>query len=337
MAGGTEFRTFNRNGSGWGYVQADDGSLSGNYSFRWRCDGGFLRDETNGTLSQVIVGPELILLDGVPWQRASAGQPPPAPPPATPTATPLPPLPPPPPPVAQDPAWQDAYGLVRLPAAVRTGGQRLNLRVGPGTDYRVITQVANRTPVFVLGRAAGAPWLVIEGPRGLTGWVFQTYIALDRPVEALPVVPFGPPPPDAPAPPPTAVPTAAPQPPQPTGFYRTSVRVYCDDASRVWFDGSVTDRGRAVNGARVVFKSRLVAGNEPVTAPAFSGPGTNHPDWPNGYYAHIVDADADDAQPKHLEIWVQDAWGNRISDYAYWDTDGRAGRCNRARVDFFVP
>lgn len=88
----------------------------------------------------------------------------------------------------------------------------------------------------------------------------------------------------------------------------------------------MTAGGVPVNGARVVFKSRLAPGTEPATGPAITGP--------RGDYSHIVDGSVQGTKPKHLEIWLIDAAGNRISEYANWDTDGQSGTCNRAEIDF---
>lgn len=119
--------------------------------------------------------------------------------------------------------------------------------------------------------------------------------------------------------------------------YGASVSVNCDpNYESVMFGGAVTAGGRPVNGAQVVFKSRLVLGIAPATAPAITGP-HGRLNWPNGYYWHTVDSNVDQAKPKHLQIWVIDSAGNRISDFANWDTDGHTGTCNRATVNFFAP
>ena len=139
---------------------------------------------------------------------------------------------------------------------------------------------------------------------------------------------------------PTAAPTKAPAQaaPQSSGlFFRASVAVRCENPTKVWFDGMVTIDGQPVNGFRVVFKSTKVPGTEPATNPAYTGPQQEYPGWANGYYWHTVDSSAPAAKDKSLEIWIMDSAGNRISDYAYWQTDGARGGCNYARVDFFAP
>ena len=111
----------------------------------------------------------------------------------------------------------------------------------------------------------------------------------------------------------------------------------CDNPTKVWFDGLVTVDGQAVNGYRVVFKSAKVPGTTPATNPAVTGPQKDYPGWANGYYWHTVDGSAPMAKDKSLEIWIINGEGDRISDYAYWQTNGAGGPCNYARVDFFAP
>jgi len=109
-------------------------------------------------------------------------------------------------------------------------------------------------------------------------------------------------------------------------YYTGSISVGCGGSERVWFEGVVTHDGVPVVGAEVGFKSRLVEGTAPVTRPAVTNTG--------GYYSHWVDADASIARNKHLEIWVLDSEGARISEFVNWDTDGSLGDCNKATIDF---
>lgn len=110
-------------------------------------------------------------------------------------------------------------------------------------------------------------------------------------------------------------------------YYAGDIAIDCDDSERVWFQGTVTQDGNPVRGVLIGFKSRLVSGTDPVTRPAVTDD--------DGYYSHWVDADASTARGKRLEIWVLASDGTRISDYIDWDTDGSAGSCNEATIDFY--
>ena len=99
----------------------------------------------------------------------------------------------------------------------------------------------------------------------------------------------------------------------------------------------VTHNGQPVNGVQIGFKSRLVEGTTPVVRPETSGPSDLRPNWANGYYESIVDGDAATAKDKHLEIWLLNSAGERISDYVHWDTAGSTGACNTATINFTSP
>lgn len=207
-------------------------------------------------------------------------------------------------------------------ALVAADGGKLNVRKGPGTNYPIQTQIADGAQVTILGRLNDSRWLNIRTESGVEGWVNAAYILPDRPVTEYPIVP---------APPPPVIAST-------NVYYRTSVSIICNDPTgQVWFDGMVTANGQPVNGVRIVFKSRLVPGDQPATQPATTGPQRVFPNWANGYYWHIVDSDEAQAKPKHLHIWVINDAGKRISDYANWDTDGQNGTCNKATVNFFTP
>lgn len=120
-------------------------------------------------------------------------------------------------------------------------------------------------------------------------------------------------------------------------YFRGSATVSCVSDGRVRFEGNVTHNGQPVNGVSIGFKSRLVEGTTPVVRPETSGPSGLRPNWPNGYFESIVDGDASTAKDKHLEIWVLNSAGERISDYVNWDTDGSTGTCNTATVNFTSP
>ena len=63
----------------------------------------------------------------------------------------------------------------------------LNVRTGPGTNYRAFAVVSSGTNVLLLGRSSGGSWLKVRIPTGAVGWVGRYYIATDYPTQNLPV------------------------------------------------------------------------------------------------------------------------------------------------------
>lgn len=198
---------------------------------------------------------------------------------------------------------------------VPSGGE-LNVRSGPGMSYDRLTTLKSGTKVAVFQEEND--WWMIHLGSGATGWISKKYTKPFEVARPIPVV--------------TAYATAH---PANTAKYRASVQILCGNVGgQVWFDGYVTTDGQPDNGVLVVFKSRLEPGDTPVTSPAITGPHGVFPNWPNGYYWHIVDGNTTSARPKHLEIWLTDTKGNRISDKANWDTEGANGSCNKAVINY---
>jgi len=79
-------------------------------------------------------------------------------------------------------------GLVlnTFPATVNV--QVINLRSGPGTGFDVLGKYAQDAPVAVLGKALGDEWLLVETPAGQLGWMTYEFLAIETPLEALPVI-----------------------------------------------------------------------------------------------------------------------------------------------------
>ncbi len=94
-------------------------------------------------------------------------------------------------------------------------GSVVNVREGPGTVFRVTTQLAGGTPLQIHAVNPDLTWLRIETPDGTQGWVFAglctVYINLsDRPVEDIPLptpAPTSTPDPDGFVPPPAPPPS----------------------------------------------------------------------------------------------------------------------------------
>lgn len=127
-------------------------------------------------------------------------------------------------------------------------------------------------------------------------------------------------------------PTNTPRAPQSSGLFTGALtRVCTGEGNMTWFEGTVYVNNQPANGYRIVFKSYLVPGDEPATAPAISGPHEGYRDWPNGYYAHIVN---DHFTQKHLEVWIIGDGRQPLSNRVRWDTDGTTGPCNKAVINF---
>jgi len=99
----------------------------------------------------------------------------------TPTAMPSPTVPP------EATAAPTAVPTVTVPIASRTTGGGLRMRSGPGTDYEVLTFLAEGQEVNVLGRDETGEWLKISLDSGEEGWVAAEFVDVDVAVEALPI------------------------------------------------------------------------------------------------------------------------------------------------------
>lgn len=90
-----------------------------------------------------------------------------------------------------------APSAVRLPAVVKTGAQRLNVRSGPGTTYPVVASIANAAALTAVGRATAADWIRVEIQQPtaniLSGWVSALYLTLQGRASDLPIVVAAPP------------------------------------------------------------------------------------------------------------------------------------------------
>lgn len=112
------------------------------------------------------------------------------------------------------------------------------------------------------------------------------------------------------------------------GLLEPSVSISCSSGDeRTWFEGYLWINGRPANGYRVWFMSRY--GGDSWSQ--LTGPHEGYWNWPDGYYAHIVD-DPRRSDIKHLRVWVTDPDGRQISTDVRWDTE-----CSYARIDFRMP
>jgi CRP-like cAMP-binding protein/uncharacterized protein YgiM (DUF1202 family) len=100
----------------------------------------------------------------------------------TPTAMPSPTAPP------EATAAPTPVSTVTVPVPSRTTGGGLRMRSGPGTNYEVLTLLAEEQEVDVLGRDETGEWLKISLDSGEEGWVAAEFVDVDVAVEALPIV-----------------------------------------------------------------------------------------------------------------------------------------------------
>jgi uncharacterized protein YraI len=63
----------------------------------------------------------------------------------------------------------------------------LNLRAGPGTNYRILDMLDKGQAVTVLGRSTYSEWLVVRTTDGTEGWVFRPFIETNAVIASLPV------------------------------------------------------------------------------------------------------------------------------------------------------
>ena len=245
------------------------------------------------------------------------------PPPAPPEPDPPPPEPPPTAPVS----------IVATPstAPLLTVNQYVNVRQGPSTTHPIIEMTTNVQEFSITGKNSDGTWWQIDY-KGQPGWVFgQLGTAANaggvQVVANIPTPPPAPPTQPAPTPvPPTPAPGAA------GHLFKRAILSRCDPNGAVTYVyGTVYQNSQPVNGYRVVFSWQP---DGAVVAGITSGPHAGYPSWAQGYYSHILEANA----PREGDwwFWIQDEAGNRISEMAHVHTDGVAGegKCQQALINF---
>ena len=80
------------------------------------------------------------------------------------------------------------------PQAVPVWGQtgiitapRLNVRYGPGSAYGAFARLSQGEGVSLIGRDAGAAWLLVQLANGTTGWISSGFVTSSYPFYQLPV------------------------------------------------------------------------------------------------------------------------------------------------------
>ncbi|MBI1277646.1 MAG: LysM peptidoglycan-binding domain-containing protein [Anaerolineaceae bacterium] len=88
-------------------------------------------------------------------------------------------------------------------AAVNTG--RLNVRTGPGVQFKSVTSIPYNTTITLIGRASKGVWVQVQLASGQQGWVNSTLIRTYADLSLLPITynSDAPPPPTTDVPPPT--------------------------------------------------------------------------------------------------------------------------------------
>ncbi len=162
-------------------------------------------------------------------------------------------------------------------AAVNTG--RLNVRTGPGIEFKDITSIPYNTTVTLIGRASKGTWVQIQLASGQQGWVNSNLLRTYADLSLLPVTynSDAPPPPTTNVPPPNGTPGG-------TGTKTYVVKAGDDLKSIATRFGTTWQILAAVNGlsnANVIYPGQklIIAYSAPVPStpsqPIPSNPGTH--------------------------------------------------------------
>ncbi len=209
----------------------------------------------------------------------------------------------------------------------------MNVRGGPGTNYRVIGTASRGSRFRVIGKNPAGDWWEVDF-NGQRGWLFGELVTTQN-VANVPVETNIPTPPPTPTPlPPTPTPTPAPPTPTPTPRYKFNIAVFggCEpNAGVTYVKGTTYVNGVPTSGYWVAF-SWMPDG--PIVAKIQSGPHEGYPDWAPGFYTHILQANG--PREGTWYFWIVDENDRRISEMVQVRTDGEAGpgKCQQAIVDF---
>lgn len=108
--------------------------------------------------------------------------------------------------------------------------------------------------------------------------------------------------------------------------------VRCDpNAGITYVNGFTKKGGQPVNGQFVAFSWQA---DGPIVAKIESGPHTGYPNWPPGFWSHILGTGGPRAGEWYF--WIVDEADQRISVIVHLHTDGVAGegRCQQAMIEF---
>ena len=121
-------------------------------------------------------------------------------------------------------------------------------------------------------------------------------------------------------------------PPPPEYEFNVGVVERCEpNAGITYVNGTTARDGVAVNGAFVAFS---YAPDGPIVAKITSGPHPGYPNWPRGFFSHILGVGG----PREGDwyFWIVDAQEQRISVIIFLHTDGQAGagKCQQGVLRF---
>jgi len=219
----------------------------------------------------------------------------------------------------------------------------VNIRSGPGTTYGLLGSEQQGATYPITGKSPDGAWWQINY-KGSAGWVFGQLVAVTGGEGVVVAQNIPPAPTAAPAPPPTNTPQPAPEqptqppapvePPKPQYKFNVAVVGAClPQESGNWFYGQTYINGQPQNGYKVVFSYAPDGGW--VTEPMLTGPHPGYPGWDTGYYSHIIRAAGQGAEAGSWYAWIVDDGGQRISEIASWQFDGKGSNtCNEVIVSF---
>lgn len=165
-------------------------------------------------------------------------------------------------------------------AAVNTG--RLNVRTGPGIEFKAIVSIPYNTTVTLIGRASKGTWVQIQLADGQQGWVNSTLLRTYADLSLLPITYNS----DQPPPPTTNIPPPNGNPGTPNTGTRTYVVRAGDDLKTIAARfGTTWQILAAVNnlpnpnlifpGQRLIIAFSAPVPSQPAPAPSPNNPGTH--------------------------------------------------------------
>lgn len=164
---------------------------------------------------------------------------------------------------------------------VTANNSAVNLRLGPGTNYEVVSVLPQGQSLEIVGRSADSAWWQVISPAGLL-WIATSVTTASNVTPDIPIVPAPPPPANTPTPTLPPLPTPTPTSTQPS--YQYTIRNIFGQVNEAitQIRGNISDRNRnAVNGVRVRVRSGSFC-----TVSFPSGPQGG---YPNGVYDILLD------------------------------------------------
>jgi hypothetical protein len=114
--------------------------------------------------------------------------------------------------------------------------------------------------------------------------------------------------------------------------FNTGMVLRCDpNAGITYVNGLTKQQGQPASGYMVAFSWQA---DGPIVAQIQSGPHQGYPNWPAGFWSHILGANGPRAGEWYF--WIVDDANKRISTIVHLHTDGEAGegKCQQALIDF---